>query len=304
LGQTYSDFEIIVIDDGSTDNTREVVTSFDDDRIKFHSFEENIGLPTALNKGIEYAQGEFIARADADEYSRPRRLEKQVDVLERDESTHVVGCWYQLIGRDDEPVVDITFSPDLTIDIDYLLENGPDPIVHGAVLMRKSALEQVGNYREEFTLAQDYDLWIRMAETFGDGWIHFIPEILYDRRLSGNQIEKRERTRLFKTFAKEGVRRRRQGKPERLSELAQRQREVSTYSLSDKEVAAMYHYIVGIRLLEQQRTTAARWRLLTALWYAPTRPRPWYKFILSFLSPERRSSITNSVESIVADRIR
>lgn len=298
LGQTISDFEILVIDDGSTDKTRSIVESFDDPRIRLISNEENIGLPRSLNRGIEQANGRYIARADADEVSHPMRLERQLEAIESQETVCVVGCWYRIIGRKGERIVDIKVPTDRPFDVDDLIEKGPG-IAHGSVMMRKEDVIAVGKYREEFTLAQDYDLWLRMAEQFGSGFIHIVPEVLYERRLSPDQIAKRPKQRLFTSVAKESTKCRLNNQSERLDLLQTKVQQVKTKDLSNNERKAMYEYLMGVKLLQEGNITPARKRFLLAAVRSPTNIRPWYQLLLSFLPNECRKKTKNTIQTIL-----
>ena len=302
LGQTFSDFEILVVDDGSTDDTRRIVERFDDQRVNLIANETNLGLPRSLNRGISHAEGTYIARADADERSLPTRLQRQVDVLETREEVQVVGCWYRVIGREEERIADIEIPLERSFDVDDLLKEGPG-IAHGSVMMRKEAVVTVGRYREQFTLAQDYDLWLRMAEEFGPGFVHVVPEVLYERRLSADQMAKRSKQRLFSAFAKRSARRRRNGESEDLAELERKAHQVPTRNLSENEREAMYHYLAGVQLLNEDDKGAARRRFLLAVKAAPTNVRPWYRLFLSCLSDQRRNKVKNTIQTMLDRKV-
>jgi glycosyltransferase involved in cell wall biosynthesis len=162
LTQTFQDFEFLIINDGSTDSTRELICSYNDPRIRLIDNEHNLGLTRSLNKGLKLAEGEFIARQDGDDVSEPERLAKQIAFLKTHPEVALVGTWYKdidpqgsLIGKCNLPCNSIEIRWNILF---YC------PFVHSAVMFHKSTIvEQVGFYNEAFSYAQDYDLWWRIA---------------------------------------------------------------------------------------------------------------------------------------------
>jgi len=104
LGQTFTDFEFLIIDDASTDKTPEILRSYDDPRIRVVTNEENLGLSKSLNKGLALARGEFIARMDADDVSYPYRLQVQHEFMTQHPGAGVIGSWAEYIDRKGEIV--------------------------------------------------------------------------------------------------------------------------------------------------------------------------------------------------------
>ena len=162
LSQTFQDFEFLIINDGSKDRTRDLILSYDDPRIRLVDNEQNLGLTRSLNHGMELAEGQLIARQDADDISEPERLARQVAFLDSHGDVALLGTWYKeidaqgaLLGRKELP----TQSMEIRWSLLFFC-----PFVHSAVMMRKSPmLEQIGFYDESFVYAQDYDLWSRIA---------------------------------------------------------------------------------------------------------------------------------------------
>ena len=162
LSQTFSDFEFLIIDDGSIDETSKILESYNDFRIKIIK-QENIGLAKSLNKGLKLARGEYIARMDCDDVSLPERLEKQVELMERYPYVGVCGSWIKTIGDDGG---DIWRYPALSEDIRcrLLFES---VIAHPSVMIRNSLFKKFNlTYDEDFNQAQDYDLWARCSHLF------------------------------------------------------------------------------------------------------------------------------------------
>ena len=102
LSQTYTNFELLIIDNASTDNTADVIREISDQRIRLIINEENKGQTYSINRGLELSKGKYIARIDADDLMAPERLEKQVKFMEENLDYGLVGCWVQYITLDDK----------------------------------------------------------------------------------------------------------------------------------------------------------------------------------------------------------
>lgn len=153
LNQTFSDFEFIIINDGSKNNSEEVILSYKDERIKYVK-QENQGLAKSLNNGMKIAQGEFIARMDSDDISLPERFEKQVYFLNRNKDVSVLGTWFEFF-----PEKRIMRHPEK---ISFFNLLASCCIGHPTVMWRRQDFERYDlKYDETFKAAQDYDLWSR-----------------------------------------------------------------------------------------------------------------------------------------------
>lgn len=165
LGQTFQDFEFLIINDGSTDRTREVILSYDDPRIRLVDNEHNLGLTQSLNRGLMLAKGEFVARQDGDDISEPERLAKQVAFLEANPEVALLGTWYKKIDAQGSLIGLRELPCDYTQIRWSLLFFCP--LVHSAVMLRKpTVVEQLGTYDESFSYSQDYEFWSRIARHF------------------------------------------------------------------------------------------------------------------------------------------
>jgi glycosyltransferase involved in cell wall biosynthesis len=190
LGQTLADLEVVVVDDGSTDATPEILASYDDARLRVLR-SPGEGLVAALNLGLESARSPYVARMDADDVSLPQRLERQVDALERERRLGLVATWVSVIdteGRELRAHVLPHRHGDLARRL--LLRN---PFQHGSVVLRRDALDRIGPYRDEYGHNEDYDLWLRLAEVAELGCV---PETLYRYRVHGDavtQVDARDR---------------------------------------------------------------------------------------------------------------
>lgn len=160
LGQTFSDFEFLVIDDASTDRTAEIVESYPDPRIRLIHNERNLGLTASLNKGIELARGRYIARMDSDDISMPERLSRQFEFMESHPSVGVCGTWAKTI----DPAGNVTGElRALTGTSLKKLCWRPSPFLHPTVMARTILLIS-NRYKPEYQQAQDYELWLRLCQ--------------------------------------------------------------------------------------------------------------------------------------------
>lgn len=167
LDQTYENFELLAIDDGSIDETRQwlAARSFQDDRLRVLD-NQGTGLVDALNYGISQAQGAYIARMDADDIAMPRRFERQVKFLEANPLIAVLGTQVLPIDAKGDPAGRATaFPTDPATIANALLEKGC-VFRHPTIMARREALQSVGGYRADLAYAEDFDLWLRMAERF------------------------------------------------------------------------------------------------------------------------------------------
>ncbi len=159
MAQTYSNFELLVIDDASKDQTRKIVTAYakKDKRIKLVDGPQN-GIAAALNYGIRLSTGEYIARMDADDLAMPERLEKQVAAMQKDNELGV--CATQILALRGEELVEAAVCKEQYEEIlcDTMFNNN---ICHPTVMFRKKVLDQGWRYQEHI-LAEDYDMWTRM----------------------------------------------------------------------------------------------------------------------------------------------
>lgn len=184
LNQTFTDFELLIINDGSTDKSVEIIESYSDSSIRLVHNEKNIKLGATLNKGLHLARGEYIARMDCDDISLPSRLEKQVAFMDSNPKIVVCGTWIRTFGGATSSVSRYATDSD-NIRCIMLFDSS---MAHPSVMMRRECL--INNkllYDEEMKYAQDYDLWVRCAQLFP---LKNIDEVLLLYRQHAKQIGK------------------------------------------------------------------------------------------------------------------
>lgn len=166
LDQTFKDFEFIIIDDGSTDETLKIINSYarNDDRIVVIS-KDNTGLADSLNVGLQMARGEWIARLDADDVAFSTRLERQIGFLNNHREIVLLGSGCTLI--DDKGLIIKNFKyPSVHRKIVKKIEKMGSPFPHSSVVFKKEIVQSIGGYRNCFNGAEDADLWLRIAENY------------------------------------------------------------------------------------------------------------------------------------------
>ena len=181
LNQTFTDFELLILDDCPEDNRTDVVKSFKDNRIKYFKNEKNLGITPSRNKLIELAKGKYLAIMDHDDVALPERFAEQVKILDSHSEIGVVGCWVERF-----PAKKIVKYPENNGEIELYLMQGC-AIPHTGAMIRKSALGKI-RYEEEFSPSEDYALWCRLL---GETEFYNIPKILMKYRwYEGNTSKK------------------------------------------------------------------------------------------------------------------
>lgn len=183
LNQDFTDFEFIIINDGSTDKSEAIIKRYaqSDLRIKFFS-QENQGLPKSLNRGIQLARGKYIARMDADDISVPERFRKQISFLEKHPEVGVCGSWVQTIGES-KSYINKYPENDATLRCWLLFGVG---LAHPSIILRRELFEKENlSYNLSYSYCQDYELWIRASNYCA---LANISEVLLLYRLHSEQM--------------------------------------------------------------------------------------------------------------------
>lgn len=163
LNQTFSDFELIILNDGSKDNSDEVIKSINDDRIVYIEH-ANMGLAATLNKGIELSRANLIARQDNDDLSMPTRFQKQIEFFNHHPDYALLGTCAEIInenGEDKKMYLDHPLK-DAELKFALLFNN---PFVHSSVMFKKQVIQKIGTYYTGKEVFEDYNLWSRVAQT-------------------------------------------------------------------------------------------------------------------------------------------
>jgi glycosyltransferase involved in cell wall biosynthesis len=178
LKQTYSDFEFIIINDASTDESAEYLTQINDPRVKVIHNQINLGLTRSLNVGLQHITTEYVARMDADDVAHPQRLENQIRFLDNNPDYMLIGSSYRLIN-DESKVLDTFVKPMDHVELMWLFHSRT-ALEHGSVTFRYNtpALAEL-RYNEVYRTAQDYDFWLQLLK-LGKGAI--TPELFLDYR--------------------------------------------------------------------------------------------------------------------------
>ncbi|MCX7768153.1 MAG: glycosyltransferase, partial [Flavobacteriales bacterium] len=188
LNQSCPDFELLVLDDGSQDNTQEIVLSYSDKRIRYLPNGKNLKLVATLNKGLDLAQGQFIARMDADDISLPQRFEKQIQFLHENPDVGCVGTGFRTLG--------------LPQDYDVLYDHRPGmvqaqllfdcKIAHPTVMIRQDILQNYPiRYNPQYLHVEDFDFFHRLSLLTH---VCSIPEVLHLHRYHDAQVTFKERS--------------------------------------------------------------------------------------------------------------
>ncbi len=185
LDQTFQDFEFLIVDDGSTDATPETLHQYAsrDKRIRVIPNPSNIGLTKSLNRGIELARGEYIARQDADDISFPERLRRQVDYLDKNPHVGVVAAWVNARSADDH-VDRVWRSPESPMLIRWSLLFG-NCLAHPTTMFRRQICIDANGYDETFRFAQDFELWTRLSSRT---MFACLTQVLCERRVHEDMI--------------------------------------------------------------------------------------------------------------------
>jgi glycosyltransferase involved in cell wall biosynthesis len=171
--QTFTNFELIIIENGSTDGSREIVRSYDDPRLKIFEFDKNIGRTPALIAAFEKARGELVAILDADDIAFPQKLEYQVKYLAAQPDVVLLGTQCEFMNQNGD-IVGVFETPCEPKEV-YQTLAYTNVIAHSSAIYRRDVAIKAGGYPEKYVYAQDFGLWVQLAKF---GKIAVLPETL------------------------------------------------------------------------------------------------------------------------------
>lgn len=187
LNQTFKYFELIIVNDASTDKTEKIIKSFTDKRIKLINNQKNLGVAKSLNIGLKKAKGSYIARMDTDDISMAKRLEKQVEFLKKNPKVVLVGSQCSWINFKGQKINGFKVATDdLIIRKKMFIRN---QFHHASVMFKKKDVLKLGGYKHLFNGAEDYELWFRFSDL---GKLYNLPEELISRRLYNEAISSKK----------------------------------------------------------------------------------------------------------------
>ncbi len=186
LEQTFTDWEAIIIDDASEDNTEKIVKKYIDNNpnIKYHKNEKNLGIARSRNKGIELARGEYIAPLDSDDiWLDKNKLQKQVEFLDINHYYALLGGGIMHIDDQSKPIKKVLFPIYNSVIRNIILQY--NPFAQSTLLFRKKIAIELGGYSTDYKVCDDYELWLRMGIKYK---FTNIPQILAGYRIHGGNI--------------------------------------------------------------------------------------------------------------------
>lgn len=190
LNQSFTNFEFLIVNDYSSDQSPQILKEFarKDRRIKIIHNSQNLGLTASLNKGLQVAQGKYIARMDDDDIALPTRLQKQYDFMEAHQEFALVGAMAEIMDETSKIIGEKKLALDYKCLKKKLLFN--NQLVHSAWFLRASVLKEIGLYNEQFKKAQDYELLLRIAAKHS---VCNLPEKLIKWRKRGDSLSFRDK---------------------------------------------------------------------------------------------------------------
>lgn len=304
LNQTYRNFHIIIVDDCSTDNSKEIINQYnkkypDEFTVIFNK--KNMGISASLNRALEQCNKEYVAFQASDDLSLPQRLEKQVNFLNKNKNIMLLGSWFQVISEDGKPL----FVRKVLSRNDEIKKSLLKGIQFGAgtIMLRRECLSKVGLNREETGLAHDHDLWLRISEKYD---VANIPEVLYKYRLGSQAVSVKRRIEqiAYGKFVQELAKERRKYGKDRLQTLSKKEIDKilnDTFSKvtqnEKKALAYNYFYRADILYSAGDYLTAKEW-LLKAIDNNFFDIKNWILFLKIIINLTLPTKVTERLKSV------
>ena len=273
LNQSYRDFDFIIVENGSTDKTREIIKKFSDPRIILIELEKNIGLSGAMNLGLQKANTKWIAHQDADDLWYPEKLEHQLAFLDKHPDYCALATWIDYVDINDKKIGESRepFTSWEAVEEKYK-KNKAVVFNHSSMVFDRDIALAVGGYHSQFWPAEDADLWNRMLESGKKMMI--LPEALTCYRIfdGGNSITKlRQMNKMFR-YVKYCMHERRAGNTEpTLAEYESINKGFWKNVNENRKDFSLYHYKKSVAAYSGKRYFSSVWRMLIAFIFNPMR---------------------------------
>jgi len=283
LAQTYENWELICVDDASTDRTRAIVARYAEanDRIKLLCNAENLGPAATRNVALKHAKGEFLAVLDADDVALPDRLERSLEAFGQDPALGLVAGVYETIGRDGRTLRRLPAQAwDASQIRNTLLTEGP-PFGHSSIMVRRALLDLIGGYDEAMPVAQDYDMYLRLLPhcKFAKLQTTLVKWRQHPDSLTAN---KPVTQKMYAEFARARARARGKGVAFNVELELEHVRQVTTGQRRFSRKAAWCAFKLGIGAIALGQPHRARQLLRQALRYWPLFPRALVCYLITF----------------------
>ena len=289
LSQTYSHFELIIVNDGSSGKVKKVVENFLDERIILIN-SPKIGLTAALNIALKQSNGKYIARHDAGDFSLKHRIFEQIKFLESNTQLSMCGSWIRETSKSGVDL-GVTSFPVTGSEIknNILYQN---VFCHGSIMAKKDDLMQLNGYREEFKHSQDYDLWLRLIESFE---VANLEKLLYVRVISPDSISfvNKEKQKRYADLARDCYRARKAKAKEPLSGLEAINHAQNTIK-NKKRIFSSYKFYCGRRIYSYGNMRLARKYFFNSLYLFPFALKNIIYIIITLLPKNLRMFFENT----------
>jgi glycosyltransferase involved in cell wall biosynthesis len=199
VGQTFSDFELIIINDGSTDNTADIIRSYKDDRIIYAENSKNEGLAFTLNRGIDLARGHYIARMDGDDICLPQRFQQQFNFFNAHPHVEILAAWIELMDEDGKFIGYWAEEKNANTPQKIRSQLAKDNCIAHPTVMAKADLLKKYKYNTAQS-AEDYDLWLRI--TADNIPVYKLEEVLVRHRINRNSFTRQRQKNVFLNIAR------------------------------------------------------------------------------------------------------